>query len=456
MPRLLCFAVLAIVLAVPQTSRAQVGGVYIDAKGMLRQTSALSPDDRLKLLRAQAVGEPNSKPLAAGSSLRKVSLKQLEKTVSAAMKSPRVASRVEKLPPEIRYLAGLTRIQYVFFDPVHDDVILAGPAEGWKQLETGEVVGVKTGRPVLHLEDLIAALRYAFDEKQRSFIGCSIDPTQEGLKRYAAAMRNLGRIDRRRIKQTFAGLERAMGPQTVRILGVEPGSRFALSLLAADYRLKRIAMGHDRSPVPGVASYLDIAAKGRLSSRQPQHRWWFVAEYDAIHHTTDKLAWELVGQGVKVQTARALTKETKNGRKPKVAPAAKKFTAAYTKHFPDLAKKMPVFAELQNLISLSVAAELVAARHYGEVSTKSTDWKPKLFLNPKACVVPQYPVPKTVPAIASYRLVRGRQWLISVSGGVEINPRSLAKTATKASADSDLGEVSAAVRRGKPDKWWWD
>ena len=38
-------------------------------------------------------------------------------------------------------------------------------------------------------------------------------------------------------------------------------------------------------------------------AKQPQHRWWFVAEYDAIEHTADRLAYELKGQGVKVALA---------------------------------------------------------------------------------------------------------------------------------------------------------
>jgi len=37
--------------------------------------------------------------------------------------------------------------------------VLAGPGEGWKVADDGNVVGVTTGRPVLRLEDLLIALR---------------------------------------------------------------------------------------------------------------------------------------------------------------------------------------------------------------------------------------------------------------------------------------------------------
>ena len=38
------------------------------------------------------------------------------------------------------------------------DIVLAGPGEGWKINEQGEVVGLTTGRPVMWLDDLVVAL----------------------------------------------------------------------------------------------------------------------------------------------------------------------------------------------------------------------------------------------------------------------------------------------------------
>jgi Protein of unknown function (DUF1598) len=446
---------------------AQVGGVYIDAKGMLRQVSRLAQDERLAALQAEAVGKPSSTQLADGSSLRKVSLRRLERLAAAAHKAGK------PLPADVRFLAGMTRLQYVFIDPAGDDVILAGPAEGWKQLPTGEVVGAKSGRPVLHLDDLVVALRYAFTEKARpSFIGCSIDPTPEGLRSYAAHLRRIGRIDRTRLRETFAGMERAMGPQAVSLYGVDGSSRFALMLVAADYRLKRLSMGHDPSPVKGVVNYLDLAARRGVPRVQPQHRWWFNAEYDAIRHTPDELAFELVGQGVKVATERAdlSTKKSPNAsrkgalsrnerRQSHVAPAARQLTESLTKHFPELAAKVPVFAELQNAIALSVAAELIARRHFGDESVKpDRGWKPSHFLDAQSCPLTKYEVPKTVPSIASWRLVRGRRWLISVSGGVQIAPTQLVeRTPKKTARGTALAETRRGLKRpAAKTRWWWD
>ena len=65
----------------------------------------------------------------------------------------------QKPTDEMRYLAGLTRVQYVFFIPKAKDIVIAGPAEGWAPDPVGPLCGIPTGRPVVELQDLIVALR---------------------------------------------------------------------------------------------------------------------------------------------------------------------------------------------------------------------------------------------------------------------------------------------------------
>ncbi len=456
MPRLINCSSLAITIcfgfAIPaaaQVGFGVVGGVSIDAQGMLHDTRTLSQDERLKLLKQQAAGQPGSEKLAAGSTLRRVSLKRLEQAVQ---KLHRVG---QTLPADVEYLAGLTAIHYIVFDPAHRDVILVGPAEGWTQLPTGEIAGQKSQRPVLHLEDLITALRYSFAKAGKDpFIGCSIDPTQEGMARYAAYMNSLGgRMDRSRTKQIFGGMEQAMGPQAVRLFGVAHSSRFALAMLAADYRLKRISLGHDPSPVKDFVNYLDLAAKTFHPGPQKQHRWWFQAQYDAILETPDHLAFQLIGQGVKVVTA-----PTSLAQQPgvKAAPEAEEVAETFTKHFTAIAQKQPVFAELQNLISLAATAELIAEKQ--DQPGGRRHWQPRHFLDAKACGLREYYVPKHVPAISNYRLIQNRHWLISISGGVDINPKKLIDPKNrKPEPPRPLNEVQEQTDPPKAaSEWWWD
>ncbi len=83
--------------------------------------------------------QPAQGELAQATELRMVSLTKLQDAMATAAKTG------QPLPEEMRYLAGLTRIQYVFVYPEQHDVVIAGPAEGWKVREDGSVVGVKSG-----------------------------------------------------------------------------------------------------------------------------------------------------------------------------------------------------------------------------------------------------------------------------------------------------------------------
>lgn len=443
-----------------------VGGIYIDPEGMLRETSRLNDAELRKKLDAAAADVRPSSDAAAAAPLRKISLRRLEKAVAELREAGK------PIPADMRYLAGLTAVRNVFVYPDQGDVVLAGPAEGWELLASGDAVGVRSQRPVLQLDDLIVALRYAFAENHAGdFMGCSIEPTEQGLKAHAAFVRQLGGMDRTQLPQIIDGMEQAMGPQSLFVYGVDGSSRFALQMIAADYRLKRIALAHEPSPAKKVPSYLDLAERSVTGGPQRQHRWWFVGHYDAIRHTVDRLAFEFEGAGLKVDTAPAQLTKAAARNSPKPAKAATQFAELATKNFPELTEKIPAFAELQNLVGLAVAAVLI--RQQSEVtparnaaassddaaeSTLPARWRPSHFLNEKRCPIAHFDVPKQCPALANARFVKDQFWMFSISGGVEIDPDSLA------SGDHlklTSGEKLTAVRgksesRKEETRWWWD
>lgn len=442
LPRLL--AVTA-ALSFSQVSFAQVGGVFIDAKGLLNDATKMTPEERIRVFREQPV-RPTSEAVAVGHSARRLSLKRLE----ASVRQHREART--PVPAESQFLAGLVGIDFLIFDLDQQDVILIGPAEDWKRSETGEVVGAQTGRPILQLDDFIEALRFAFAETPIApFIGCSIDPTPDGLQNHAKFLRGLKGMNRSRLPQIFAGMEQAMGMQQIRVFGVRPDSRFAMKLVAADYRLKRIAMGHDPAPVRGFTNFLDLKARKFKGGPQPQHRWWLVPEFAAIHHSPDGLAFEFVGAGLKVQTA-----PTSAGAASASA-TAKQFSQTTTKLLPQIAKKLPIFAEVQNLALLSVVAELIAQKAFDPKTAPQT-WEANYFLDSNKCQTPTVATPKTVPSISTYRLVKNRHWIISVSGGVEIQPTKLAATDRQSGSPSAKLKSARSTLKTPPDAkvWWWD
>jgi hypothetical protein len=463
---IVCFGILDTWCAPRALAQGVVGGVYIDPAGMLRDSTALSKADLAAKLHDAAETQTPTQPVTESSPLRKISLRRLERAVAE------VNSRGQSLPPDVRYLAGVTSIRYVFIYPETADVVLAGPAEGWELSPAGDVVGRQSRRPVLQLDDLIVALRYAFaDGPPDSFLGCSIEPTEPGLKSYAAFVHGLGDFERARLPQVLQGMEEAIGPQDIHVYGTESSNRFALQMIAADYRLKRISLGHDPSPSKKVPSYLDLAEKAATGGRQRQHRWWFVGHFDAIRHAADRLAFEFEGNGLKVETASTQTKKSAPGSTVKPTRAATMFADLATRHFPELAEKIPAFAGLQNLVSLAVAGVLVrqqaenrpektAERAGAEEiadSEPTTRYRPMHFLNEDRCPIARFDLPKQCPALANARYVKDQFWLFSVSGGVEINPESLVSSdGLKPAAGAKLAETRARSNAPEDGVWWWD
>ncbi len=151
-----------------------VGGVRVDVNGVLNQQDERGRAQVLEARRRalQAVPGDISQP----TKLRMVSLRKLDEAIDDCLKKGKV------LPDEIKYLAGLQRVQYVFVYPEQKDVVLAGLAEGWKLNEAGIIVGNVSGHPVLQLDDLLVAVRCA-DAAHNGGMSVSIDPTPEGLQR---------------------------------------------------------------------------------------------------------------------------------------------------------------------------------------------------------------------------------------------------------------------------------
>ena len=96
-------------------------------------------------------------------------------------------------------------------------------------------------------------------------------------------------------------IEKAMGPQNISITGVPADSHFARVLVAADYRMKRIAMNLEQSPLRELPSFIDMVQSTR-AVKNMMPRWWLACDYEPMAQTEDGLGWELRGPGVKVMT----------------------------------------------------------------------------------------------------------------------------------------------------------
>jgi hypothetical protein len=410
-----------------------VGGVSIDPSGVLKNLDPVARKD-LAELRAKALGTVPA-DLQTPTSLRMVSLRQLQETIAEHMQLNK------PLPTEVLALAGLQRIRYVFVDPANKDIVIAGPAEGWKVTPEGNLVGVKSLRPVMQLDDLLVALR-AIDQARRGGITCSIDPTKEGLQKVAQYVSTLKSITNP--QPIAAEQEKLLGMQEISVTGVPGDSHFAQVLVAADYRMKRLGMKLDQSPVKGFVSYLDMVAP--KESIYP--RWWLSPQYDALGKSEDGLAYELRGVGVKCLSAEDQFAADGQRKVGKAANSSARWAESMTANYEKLAVAEPVFAELQNCMDLAVMAALLQKN----AMLDKVDLKLDLLLNAQALPHAKFAVPSQVPSVSSF-LKKGTNWIITASGGVEMQPWAVVQK-DEASAATSEAKTKSLAARGKT--WWWN
>lgn len=428
--------VFAVAAAVTPTVHAQVfssqrsvGGVKFSTDGMIRNAT-LAERGQIQREAMEAIAKVPA-GMAGKCEMRKVSLKRLD----AALRE--CAATGTPIPDAIQCLAGLQQIKYVLACPEQNDIVLVGPAEGWKVAADGTVVGETTGKPVLLLDDLLVALR-TVNSPTPSVISCSIDPSEEGLQR---VQRLKSRTSDPR--QAAAALENALGPQEISVDGIPADSHFAGVLVAADYRMKQIGMGLTPSPVRGLPSFTEMMrSTSRGGNMMP--RWWLEPDYGTILSDEDGLAWEITEAGVKTMTENDLF-TADGGRKQtgKSDPVSRKWAETMTARYADLSVAEPVFGQLQGCMDLAVAATLIVRK---DLLSKGQCDLPMLV---KEQGTVEMAVPRFVASKAS-AVRKSRGWVIAC-GGVQLNPWAIIeRTETK----PELAQLRKQVVMAADSSWW--
>jgi hypothetical protein len=428
-----------VVGVVPVVGNGAVGGVAIDARGEIdqaerRELVALRDARRAALAgRAGDVNEP--------SKLRKISLHRLDALLAQH------ASQNKPLPPEVYCLAGLQRIEYVFAYPEQHDVVLAGPAEGWTIDDAGNIVGATSGAAVMQLVDLVVALRTIDRLLAGEMITCSIDPTPEGLRRFARLTRG-GRVAPS--TQLLRRMEQAVGPQDVKLTGVAADSHFAQVLVASDWQMKRLGMGLSPSPVEGLPSYLELLENNpRITPRNALPRWWIAFGGEPVERDDEGLGWRLSPVGIEVHTAAGrMDSEGRIETESAGDPLAKQWAEAMTAHYDELSIAEPVFGQLRGCMDLALVTAVLAS---GNLLTHVGLELP-LLLDDARLELAACPVPKTVVSHAS-AIRRTRGWIVTVSGGVELD---VAAPVNDAQVQADVGATRIRAAATDENSWWWD
>jgi len=431
------------------TGTGPASGVVVDAEGVLHRRVFLDPTGKLARQRAADARARLNRDVAARSPLRKVSLNRLERAIRR-----RVAAG-QQPTDAMRYLAGMTRVRYVFYYPDTHDIVLAGPAEAFGEDLTGRAMGLDSGQPVLVLDDLVVSLR-AFPPTGQSTpaIYCSIDPTAEGLARMQQFLRRVGsRATPRDTPRIVSGLRQSLGLQDITVGGVSPKTHFAQVMVEADYMMKLIGIGLQQPPIK-LTSYVQ-RANPAMVSRSALERWYFIPDYECVRVSDDARAMQLEGDGVKlISEAELVSRDGGRAASRRVNRASQAFVKEFTSKYGRLARKMPVFAQLRNLIDLAVAAAFIQQQdYYGQAG-----WRMEMFGSEARYPVEVHNAPKRVETAVN-SLWKGRRLMTPVGGGVQIKPQQ-AIDGGYVLGDED-GQVAAAhdaidLKQLGPDQWWWD
>ena len=386
------------------------GGITIDADGLVNPVQLKVNLRLLKQKQAAFVKDTLNGDLSEESEIRKVSLVKLEQRCVQCL------NEGIPFPPDVFYVAGLTQIDYLFFDTEQKDIIIAGPAGAFAPDPIDRMLNVKTGRPVIRLDDLVVALRTAFSQK--NIVGCSIDPKPQNL---AALQKEVSRtvpIAPAAVNARFQHLTRILGEHDVKVLGVPDDTHFSQILVAADYRMKRLSIGMEPTTIRKLPSHLTMLR----SSANALQRWWFVPYYEEISTTPLRDAFELKGQRAQLLSQDEVS-DANGVRSSALTTKAstQKWAQLFTTHFEELAEKKPVFAELQNLIDLVIISELIVK----EGMPEKIGWSMSVIKDESKIKTSGFAVPKKTQAM--YRFKQGRPVIGLITGGVTINSRQVLK-----------------------------
>jgi hypothetical protein len=180
-------------------------------------------------------------------------------------------------------------------------------------------------------------------------------------------------------------------------------------------------------------------------------RWWMACDYQPLARSADGLAFELRGRGVKVMTEEEVADGQGNvSAAGKSNSAAQKWADLMTKNFDELATKEASFGELRNLMDMCVVSALITkegllAKAHCELPTLTETSSPLGYqaFQPAKAVETQ---------VSS--LKRGREYIITASGGVEISSWAAADKTEPSAAVGQLRQQAKPA--SKVARAWWN
>jgi hypothetical protein len=423
------------------------GGIRINASGEITRHAVADVGTlTTRQLNAARAAHKLSDDISVQSPMRCVSLNRMEKII---IESGGVITE------EMKYLAGIQRIEHVFYFPESGDIVVAGPAEGWFPGYEGAMIGRGTLQPVCELQHLITALRaYAPNKEGEKIVSCSIDPTPEGIARLQQFVNQASGLP---LRNFVRGVRESLGMQTIQVDGIPATTHAALMMVAADYRMKRIGLGLDAITVtPRLETFINNTVP---TTPNTLFRWYFVPDYDSVILTEDRTGMQLVGSGVKLIGENELISATgeRSAAVDELDPGSRAFTQSFTRLYPQIAQKALVFAQLRNWIDMLICAAHIQQEDFYSKS----GWSMEFFGCEEKYPLETFTAPQEVEPVVGERRINRTRALTPVGGGIVINAGQ-ALDEEHATLDKEgkiVNQHNAAqrVQQSLPEGvWWWD
>lgn len=426
-------------------------GVKVAPNGLLHRLTNEEHTGALASLGASVRKADLNPDVARRSDLRMVSLTRLEKAVSQRLADG------QPVPETMAQLAGLSQVKYVFVYPEANEIVLAGPAEGWQYNAQGQSVALSNGRPTLQLDDLVTVLR-TFARGDADF-GCSINTRDAGVRAltdFVQKSQSKGPISSTSVRGWVNQLQQKLGRQDIEVWGVPGDSRVARVIVEADYRMKLI--GIDKlNAGKEIPSYFDLLPVAQQKNVQTMDalRWWLTMKYDGLSHSADKSAFEIQGSSVLCQSENQLiTAEGKHVPTGQSEATNRLFAQNFTTNYDKLAARDLVFADTQNVFDLALVSALIQHENLDE----KAKWDMGSFAPHGAYTPARYAVPKEVDSVVNHRVYNGKNIVVQAAGGVKGDVMSVVKNKELNTESPRLGNVAQSAKASElpAGRWWWD
>jgi len=379
-------------------------GVWIDPQGVMLESvvpASLESQELPKLASMQSIA-----PWLKDSRLRWVSLTALVER----QKADGFDDLLERAGGDL--LGGLARIEWVIWDPQHQQWLLGGPAGGYQLDAMGRMRRAEDGMepfPARLFWDLAPII-----DKQAGPFGCSIDPDPQAL---VQASRLASRSETRQLLARSPDLVRdqlieALGRQVVSLRQLPETSITGLDLLIADRHMKRVGLGLEPKP-DSMKDYFEWSGHHRRIPSQSLVRWWFTLSPSAIVRSPDGHAFRIPDASLQVQSDHEFLDATGQRTSSQSEDiAGESFASDFTKHFPELCRMHRCYGRIQQVFDAALVLEVIRRSPQGERLMEQLVQRQTTQLT--------QPV-RFTPTIGAQEAV-GKQHVVIVSGGVQVDP----------------------------------